>query len=250
MEKVKKILFPTDFSEPAANAFRYALLLADKMEASIEVLHVVFPQGESLDFPVMVAQATQQQLEVNRKLLNKFVQTGMTQVLQQIKNAPSVSTDLQIGTVIHQVVDIAKRDSIDMIMMGSKGENRSRVEKLIGSVASGVVKDAHCPVLIVPENTPFKSLERMVYASNVKESDAFEIWKSLQLLKAFNPMIHCVHFNYKKDGDLEAWDGLQEIKHFFEQQDSDLQIEFHHLPGKNWKMTSMNLWKLIILICC
>ena len=36
---MKKILFPTDFSAPANNAFVYALQLADKLNASITTLH-------------------------------------------------------------------------------------------------------------------------------------------------------------------------------------------------------------------
>jgi nucleotide-binding universal stress UspA family protein len=37
---MKKILFPTDFSIPANNAFSYAVALAKDLGATIDILHV------------------------------------------------------------------------------------------------------------------------------------------------------------------------------------------------------------------
>ena len=233
MKKSKKILFPTDFSEPAANAFRYALLLADKMNANIEVLHVVFPQGESLDFPVMVAQRTQHQIEAQRAQLNKFIENGMTQVLEQLKNPPSISSDMEVGAPTPEIVRIAKRDYADLIIIGSKGENRSRIEKWMGSVAAAVVEKAHCPVLVIPETTTFDNLLEIAYASDLLQADPYEVWKSLQLLEVFNPLIHLVHFNFNKEGNLYAYQELKDMEAFLENQTPETEVKIHNIPGKN-----------------
>ncbi len=231
MKKITKILFPTDFSEPALNAFRYALLMADRMEAKIEVLNVVFPQGESLDFPEMVAVSTQKVLEVQRTLLKKFIENGMTQVLDQLKNAPEIVSDIEIGTPIESITFTAKRDDVDMIMIGSRGDKRSGIEKLMGSIAAGVVKKAHCPVLVIPEKVPFEPITQIAFASNTLESDPFEIWKVIEMLKKPNLIVHCVHFNYKKEGDQEATEHLETMKEFFDKNQSALQMKYHNLPG-------------------
>ncbi|MFN7135721.1 MAG: universal stress protein, partial [Myxococcales bacterium] len=41
MQRIRKILVPTDFSEPSREALAYALALAPKLDASVELLHVV-----------------------------------------------------------------------------------------------------------------------------------------------------------------------------------------------------------------
>ncbi len=233
MKKSKKILFPTDFSEPAANAFRYALLLADKMKANIEVLHVVFPQGESLDFPVMVAQRTQHQIEADRVQLSRFIENGMTQVLEQLKNAPNITSDMEVGAPTSEIVRIAQRDYADLIIIGSRGENRSRIEKWMGSVAASVVERAHCPVLVIPEDALFEDPLEVAYASNLLQADPYEVWKSLQLLEVFKPLIHLVHFNFNKDGALYAHQELKDMEAFLENQSPDTKVEIHNIPAKD-----------------
>ena len=39
--QIKKILFPTDFSEPAEKAFEYAVFMAKSHHAELELVHVV-----------------------------------------------------------------------------------------------------------------------------------------------------------------------------------------------------------------
>jgi nucleotide-binding universal stress UspA family protein len=233
MKKIKKILFPTDFSEPAANAFRYALLLADKMEADLEVLHIVFPEGAALDYPGMGAMLTQTKVESERIVLRKFIDNGMTQVLEQLKNAPNILTDIEVGTPVSDIVRVASRDNADLIIMGSRGTNRNRIEQMLGSIAAGVVARAKCPVLVVPEQTPFKAPLAIAYASNVSGADPYELWKSLQLLEVFKPMIHLVHLNFNKEGDAYAYQEMQDMEAFLESRSPETEVKIHNLPGKD-----------------
>ncbi len=60
-----------------------------------------------------------------------------------------LKTDVVIGisSVVKEIVDYAEKNRIDMIVIGSRG--LSGIKKmLLGSVASGVVTYAHCPVLV------------------------------------------------------------------------------------------------------
>ncbi len=232
MKKTKRILFPTDFSKPAASAFRYALLFADQIQATIEVLHVVYPQGESLDFPGMAAAMTQKVVEGDQVLLKKFIENGITQVLGQLENVPLISKTIEVGSPIGFISELAKRDNADMIIMGSRGTNRSRFDRMMGSIATGVVARAKCPVMVVPEETPFKRLERVAYASNILNSDPYELWKSLELLEIQELELHLVHFNYKKEGDARAYSELEKMSTFLEHQNPDSAVHIHHLPGK------------------
>ena len=58
MKNRSSILVPTDFSEPSENAFQYALQFASDCGASIKVVHVVYPQIEGQDLPLLVSSST------------------------------------------------------------------------------------------------------------------------------------------------------------------------------------------------
>ena len=52
-----------------------------------------------------------------------------------------------ISSVVKEIVEYAEKNKVDMIVVGSRG--LSGIKKmLVGSVASGMVTYAHCPVLV------------------------------------------------------------------------------------------------------
>ena len=55
---------------------------------------------------------------------------------------------MQTTTIVGEIVDFAERNNIDLIVIGTKGRTGFK-KVLLGSVASGVVTYAHCPVLVV-----------------------------------------------------------------------------------------------------
>jgi len=209
------------------------LQLADKIDASIDILHVVPPRTEGLDYPVLVATATQQHLDIAGETLKKFVDTSLHAIGQGLKNAPMISSSLEIGMPVQRICDTAQREDTSIIVIGSRGENRSRMEKFLGSVAAGVVEKAKCAVIVVPEDLEFSPIEQMTYATDVKDADPFEIWKALDLLQPFKPSVDLVHINLKKEGDLKAWEKMEKMQAFFKEKSSELEINFHHIPGKN-----------------
>lgn len=233
MKKITKILVPIDFSTPSENAFRYALLLADKIGASLEIINVVPVQGGSLDYPGLVAQATQQNLETARIRLKKVVDKTLAATGQLLQEAPMISFDLEIGTPVQTICDIAQRQEATMIIMGSRGKNKSQIEKLFGSVAAGVVEKAKCAVMVIPEEFSFSNIEKIIYSTNVNNADPFEIWKTLDLLHPFRPSVDVLHINLKKEGGIKDWGKLEKMKLFFEEKEPELEINFHHRPGTN-----------------
>lgn len=233
MKKVTKILLPVDFSEPSANAFRYAVQLADHIEASIEILNIVFPEGQGMDFPLVVEKATQTRLETAREQLKKFVDKGLNALGQVLKNSPMISSSIEIGTPIQAICTVAADNDMSLIIMGSRGENRSGIEKIIGSVAEGVVGKAQCPVMIIPDDAPFHPIRSITYATDIRDSDPFEIWKTQEFLKTFKPDVNIVHLNFKKEGNSKAWEKMEEMKAFFSDRKTSTKLEIYNIPGED-----------------
>ena len=231
MNSIKKILFPTDFSETAQNAFRYCLRVADHYEASIELLHVVYPEYQTMDIPIMAMKATNDKIEAARLVMQTFVDHALmqVQVAEALQHVPVVHPEVLIGDPINIIADTAKRNHIDLIVMGTKGEHNV-LEKTFGSVTTGVLARAHCHVWIVPEKAPYDHINVIGYATDLNEADAYHIWKAMQVLEPFHPILHCIHVSAEHIDDEAA--KMAELELFFTQNAPALQINFHQIKSK------------------
>ena len=139
--KFERILFPTDFSEHAANAQAYALSLARQYGASLHIVHVVQLYTYVFDFGV----DTTAQYDAVTATLKKL----LDELLDSLAGEPiPVTGDLLQGDPVAEIVRTAREDDADLIVMGTHG--RSALEHaLLGSVAEKVVRKAPCPVLTV-----------------------------------------------------------------------------------------------------
>ena len=145
MFNVKKILYPTDFSEASLEALKYALSFAQSCKAKLILMHVVnekiFSEGLSLA-RISAPEALEQELaaEAGRQL-RMLIPADARQGLD-------VDTVILNGNPSLEVIRYAKDHGVDMIVIGTAG--RSGVEHMMfGSTAEKVVRGAHCPVLSV-----------------------------------------------------------------------------------------------------
>jgi nucleotide-binding universal stress UspA family protein len=144
----RKILCPTDFSHYTDAALSYASALAAESGATLYIVHV----DEYRDASAALGEAA----------LNydaAWTATDRSEVRQHLEQVkPTVSrVDYEHryleGGPIHEIIEFAAREQIDLIVMGSHG--RTGLSRLLmGSVAEGVARRAPCPVLIVKQPVP------------------------------------------------------------------------------------------------
>jgi universal stress protein A len=122
----RQVLFATDFSEPSRNAGRTAVELARHFGARLHVLHVVPPVTDPAPAPDALRAAA-----------------------AELGEGVSVVTAIASGRVASQILGYARRNAVDLIVLGTHG--RTGVSRaILGSVAEGVVRRATCRVLTVP----------------------------------------------------------------------------------------------------
>jgi nucleotide-binding universal stress UspA family protein len=145
MIKLKKILYPTDFSESSLEALKYAVSFAREYKARLVLMHVVNEQmfSEGLSLPRLAApEALGEELAAEaerqmRVLIPADVRAGLD--LEQV---------ILHGMPFLEIIRYAKANEIDLIVIGTHG--RSGMEHIIfGSTAEKVVRKAPCPVLSV-----------------------------------------------------------------------------------------------------
>jgi nucleotide-binding universal stress UspA family protein len=143
MRQLKKFLCPTDFSETALEALRYAVDLARSQGAEIELLHVhhVPLHGSDVKAPKTVEDLP----EALRKDLGGRIALWQEQVdLAGV----TLRTSLAVGTPHEAIVAAAKRTGADLIVMGTEGHS-GLARMLIGSVTDRVLRTSDRPVLTV-----------------------------------------------------------------------------------------------------
>lgn len=138
---IGRILFPTDFSEPAKEAQKYATTLAEKFGAELHVLHVVpeiiLPATDSYTAWSLPEGGMKAQLEAAEKQLQ--TEFGATS---------GVRRAVVVGFPIEEIMKYAVDNAIDLIVVGTHGHT-GLSHLLLGSVAEKLVRLAKCPVLTV-----------------------------------------------------------------------------------------------------
>lgn len=141
-----RIAVAVDFSPGADQAMRTALDLTRQNQASLLVVHVIPPlvtPSPLLD-DFMVNQATMGL----RENLRESCEAELAQ--RYVKPAAGMSIDSRIleGDPARELAALAKKEEIDLLVMGSTGLS-GLAEVVFGSVAAKVVRRAPCSVLVV-----------------------------------------------------------------------------------------------------
>ncbi len=139
-----KILVPTDFSESARYALPFAIDLAQKYAASLDILHVVEPIVAPVDF----AWGTYSYPDIERQL-SGYVDETIEKILQeQISEEIDKQSIILHGKPWREIISYAREQSVDLIVMATHGLS-GLSHALYGSTAEKVVRKAACPVLVV-----------------------------------------------------------------------------------------------------
>ena len=225
MKKKTKILVPIDFSPCSENALAYAFYMADKIDATIEVLHVAIFDTPPLDYPSFAAVTTDEKIKMSRTKMKESTE----RVRKKVDYSPDIETDIEIGIADTKIIEVAVRDDVDLIIMGTQGEN-SIWDKFLGSTTADVIKYASCPVLVIPEKARFREEMVIGYATDFSAADPFGIWKASKLFQSFQSEVIVVHLNDKQEYLEEE---ISEMKAFFAENAPTIDISFHCIFTEN-----------------
>jgi len=220
MMKLKRILFPTDFSRCADQALAHAVYLAEKYQAALHLLHVVTlfeDQPDVLGDEIAETEALVKKLEEKAEI-----------ELQNVANTHG-SDDMEIVTnqkraisAAPAILEYASKNNIDLIVMGTNGR-RGIGHLLLGSAAEEVVRLAECPVFTIRESEEVKriklfeqilvpidfsnhSKKALAYAKEI--ADSYEA--NLQLLHVIEDTIHPAYSLSGKSFIFDLVPGIEE----------------------------------------
>jgi nucleotide-binding universal stress UspA family protein len=143
MLAIRKILVPVDLDQHTEQIVDYALNFARQFDAEVMLFHAVefIVLGEmALGNPTYDDLNAARQAEAT-KTLSKLVEASAGKVRQ-------LTSKVLLGDTVDEILTCARQEEFDLIIMGSHGK-RGLEKILLGSVAERVLKNAHCPVLIM-----------------------------------------------------------------------------------------------------
>lgn len=196
MLKIERILCPVDFSEFSTNGFEYAVSFATRYKAKLYVQHVIEP---------VTALFTYENLPGWREVYAEF--RGAAEEALQKLIASRVSQQVQPQTVVHVgdpadlILKFARKDGVDLIVMGSHGR-RGLDRLLTGSVTARVWRKAHCPVLAVrkpahdfisPEPRDGPEIRKVLLASDFSDHASRALAYALSLATEHHAELTLLH---------------------------------------------------------
>ena len=151
--KFTRILVAIDGSYESMNAADYAILVTKQYNASLTAIYIL-QQETRYDYdvdmadPDMPAAPVKGTVEVSR---HEVEEKWFSEIREKAKgNNVDLQTDVNITarSIVAEIVTYAESKNINLVVIGTRGRTGLK-GMLLGSVASGVVTYAHCPILVV-----------------------------------------------------------------------------------------------------
>lgn len=149
---MRKILAAVDGSTPSEKGAKYATRLAELANAELLLTHVIedIKMGGAIGLQAKYG---------NISLIEGYNRARKESALQWIRPLEDYARNKKVKvrseilydtgkSVTGMIVDYAKNNDVDLIVVGTRGHSRFK-QLLVGSVANGVSNHAQCPVVVV-----------------------------------------------------------------------------------------------------
>lgn len=193
---MKKIVYATDFSSNAERALGFAMEMARAHDAELVMLHV-FDIPTSWNYP-----HTEDALEMERQAIEDSV--------SKLKEwyRPH-ATDLRVSymatgnlSTAGGILNCIEEQGPGLVVIGTKGGSKVK-ELIVGSTTKALVRRSLVPVLTVPHQAVDTGFDKVLYASDLQESDVAALQRLVSIVRPFDPEITVAHVRTagEEDGD-------------------------------------------------
>jgi nucleotide-binding universal stress UspA family protein len=193
MISIKRIVFPTDFSSCAENAFRHALFLARHHNAELHIIHVMLIHRNEMLDPLHYLPDID---DVYQKLEDNAL--ARLQELIDAENAsdlPVQKTILRGLSIEETILQFVTDHPADLIVMGTHG-NRGIRRFLLGNVAEKIVRLAPCSVFTVREgghDEPLHAINRILVPVDFSDYSMHALHAAADIAAAYNARVEILH---------------------------------------------------------
>lgn len=234
LNTMKKILFPTDFSDAATNAFVHALEFAKVVNAELILLHTFeIPVYDSQFFPENYASIYSSielaKFEMFKDEIPKLREIAAKRNLEDIV----IKHRLMDGDLIYNLKNAVEEDKVDFVIMGTNSVS-DWTKFFTGSNTESVISGVEVPVLCVPIDAKYKKVKTIGFTTCYREKDKKELKKILKIAKKTDAKVKSL---YVKTSNSDVTD---EMRKEFEREFAGENVEFLVLPSDDVKETILD----------
>jgi nucleotide-binding universal stress UspA family protein len=207
---MKKILFPTDFSKVAANAFVHALHLADVVDGELVLLH-------TFELPIIDSQFTPDnyytiyeslqlaEFDAFKEVIPKLRAQAKQEGLDHIK----ITHRLMDGDLVTSIKKAIKEESINFVVMGTAGATGWETF-FIGTNTGSVLSAVSVPVLSVPSTAAYRKIKTIGFTTKFREKDKKALELVCSIAKKTKAQVKCLYVKTKqsdvKQETIKEWE--------------------------------------------
>lgn len=195
-----KILVPTDFSEDAFEAAKYACKIALKQGYPIHLLHCYNAKTTIFDEKMNAKEPT------NEILSGDLIMEEWRTSLQQEFPKATIHSSCVDGLVSELLPQIAKAPEYTLIIMSSKGLEKDD-SPLFGSITSQVATKSKLPVIAVPNSSTERKSGKTAILTNFKEEELESLKKYVNIMGSI-PSLDIIHVYQNSDNITEVQDTI------------------------------------------
>ncbi|MFD2550986.1 universal stress protein [Bizionia sediminis] len=206
------ILIPTDFSDNAWTAAKYALQLYANEACTFYFSHA---------WTFINSGVRTQLSESYIKPFRDEAKANLAEVVQAAKaetsnDAHEFESIFSIGSVEDAIEFAVKEKGITMVVMGTKGASGAQ-EFLFGSNTVSVVnKMRSCPVLLVPDNFSYRKPLKIVFPSDFNRFFGDELQVIRAMADLHNSHIDVLHIHKEESLNAKQKENVAMLKTYFE----------------------------------
>lgn len=204
---MKNIVLPTDFSENAMNAAKYALALFKDEEC---IFHLINTYTPAIPYSRFMAVSVGGGLEDNTHSESREkLEAVLANLGKEFYNPKhQFKTVSSFNLLVDEVEKIVEMENADLVVMGTKGASGLK-EVFMGSNTVRIIKSVkNCPVLAIPQYFEYAVPTEIAFATDFNRFYTLsELQPLIDLANTFNATIQIVHVQ-------EPGAELTEMQHF------------------------------------
>ncbi len=228
---MKKILFPTDFSSVATNAFIHALGLAKLIHGELILLHtyelpIVDNQFAPQNYKEVFDTLELIKFERFKDEVPKLRQIAIENNCEHIK----LSHILMDGDLMYNIKEIIKDNPINYVVMGTSGASGWK-EMFLGTNTGEAISNLTIPILSIPETAKYTKIETIGFTTRFREKDKVALTNVLKIAKLAGAMVKCLYVQTKDSDNTPAT--FKEWEDHFKKEP----VQFFILPSEDINKT-------------
>lgn len=185
-----KVICATDFSVASQKALQYAALIAAYHESSLRILHVLTDVEFDNNLKEEDPSLTFDEMFKHREQKLADLCAGVQ------KDYPSLHCDTQLltGKFTRELQEVLDEEDFTLLVMGTTGRDHNE-DTFLGTYSQFAINDLQVPVLIVPKNSQFEPISKIIYASAFEREDKEVIQQMVAFATVFDSVLRVVHLS-------------------------------------------------------